>query len=141
MAKVIKESATIKVDEETLTRLAALGKLFGVRSIDRTLAAVVERFHAVHLEGAGKLPDGWALRDDLTLQDLEAYYTAYDEEKPVSAWHERGRTIRAACVAGWFSAPVGLTTEQIGKLRPAQVPPLKAAIDELYLKVTTADPN
>jgi len=81
------------------------------------------------------------LRDDLSLSDLEAYYDAYDTEKPVSAWHERGRTIRAAVAAGWFLSPDDLTDEAIGKLHPSVVPGIKAAIDELYMRVTTSDPN
>jgi hypothetical protein len=136
------ESATIQVDADTLARLMAVSQLFDIGSIDRALAAIVERFHAAHLSGAGRLPAGWQLRDDLNLSDLEAYYAAYDAEgKPVSAWHERGRTIRAAVVAGWFTQPGGLTAEDVGKLRPAQVPAIKAAIDELYMRLTTADPN
>jgi hypothetical protein len=136
------ESTTIQVDADTLARLLAVSQLFDIGSIDRTLAAIVERFHAAHLGGAGRLPADWTLRDDLSLSDLEAYYTAYDaEDKPVSAWHERGRTIRAAVAAGWFNAPAGLTADDVGKLRPAQVPAIKVAIDELYMRLTTADPN
>jgi hypothetical protein len=140
--KTTEEGAAIKVSAETLEQLAAVAKTFGIRSLDMTLAGIVERFHAAHLGGAGRLPDGWQLRDDLSQADLEAYYAAYDAEgKPVSVWHERGRTIRAAITAGWFNAPAGLTPGMVGELRPAQVPAMKAAIDDLYLKVTTADPN
>jgi hypothetical protein len=136
------EQTTVAVDADTLARLLAVSQLFDIGSVEQTLAAIVERFHAAHLGGAGRLPDGWRLRDDLTLDDFEAYYTAYDAEaKPVSAWHERGRAIRAAAAAGWFASPDGLTAEAIGKLRPAQVPRVKAAIDELYVRLTTDDPN
>jgi hypothetical protein len=136
------EQTTVAVDADTLARLLAVAQLFDIGSVEQTLAAIVERFHAAHLGGAGRLPDGWRLREDLSLSDLENYYAAYDAEaKPVSTWHERGRTIRAAVTAGWFDAPGGLTADDVGGLRPAQAPAIKAAIDELYLRLTTADPN
>jgi len=135
------DSATVTVTPDTLAQLAALSKAFGVASLDATLAAVVDRFHAAHLGTEGKLPEGWRLRDDLTLSDFEAYYDAYDREKPVSTWHRHGRTIRSAIVAGWFAAPEGVTVEDAGKLKPAQAPGLAAAVDELYLRLSTDDPK
>jgi hypothetical protein len=141
-AKTTQEGATIQVSAATLEQLAAVAKLFGIGSLDETLAAVVDRFHAAHLKVEGRLPFGWHLRDDLTLADLEAYYAARaTEDEPVSAWHMRGREIRAAVTAGWFDEPAGLTADDVARLRPAQVPAIKAAIDELYIRLTTADPN
>jgi hypothetical protein len=136
------ESATIQVDADTLSRLLAVSQLFDIGSIERTLAAIVERFHAAHLQPEGRLPAGWQLRDDLTLIDLEAYYASFEaEEKSRSQWRERGRTIRAAVAGGWFAAPDGLTKDDVAKMKPSQAPAIAAAVNELYLRVATADPN
>jgi len=135
------ESATLTVTPDTLEQLAAVGKLFGVASLDATLTAVVDRFHAAHLAASPALPDGWVLRDDLNFGDMERYYEAYDVEKPVSSWHRHGRTIRSAVEAGWFASPAGLTADDVAALKPAQVPGIAAAIDNLYMRMVTDDPN
>ena len=133
--------ASIKLSDETVEKLTAVQKQLGIGGVDLTAAFIVDRFHAAYLDAA--LPDGWALNDDLTLADMEAYFEAYqaEEGKNKSAWAERGRTIRAALASGWIKQPANLTNEAIGKLRPAQASQLKNALDAHYLKLTIADPN
>ena len=133
--------ASAKLSDTTVEKLAAVQKQLGMAGVDGTLAFIVDRFHAAYLDAA--LPDGWALNDDLSLADMETYFEAYAAEEGTSknAWAERGRTIRAALVAGWIKTPIGLTNEAIGRLKPAEAARLKNALDAHYLKLTIADPN
>jgi hypothetical protein len=131
----------IQLSAETLERAQALCKLFGDDSVGETVGSVVDRFHDAYLNAYGRLPDGWKLNDDLTLEHMEAYFDAYKLEKGDSAWAERGRAIRAAITAGWFVAPDGLSVEDANKLRPAAASRLKVALDAHYVRLVTEDPN
>lgn len=130
----------IDVTDETLEQLDALAKKFKNRSIDTALAGIVERFHNAYVT-SHELPEGWSLRDDLTLADFEAYYEHWDSETPKSLWGEKGRAIRSAIAAGWFDTPANLAIEDANSLKPTTATKLKYAIDAHYMRLTTADPN
>ncbi len=145
MAKVkasaeTKEMARVEVSAETKEKAEALALLFA-ETPENTIALVVDRYHEVYLGKEGALPEGWELNDDLCLADVEAYFDAYNAEKGISAWAERGRTLRAAVTAGWFKAPAGLSIEDVNKLRPNAATKAKNAIDAFYVRVTTESPN
>ena len=131
----------IELSAETLKQAEALGQIFNEKP-EQAIGRVVERFHAAYLGGAGKLPEGWQLRDDLSLDDIEAWFAYYNQNPGTgSIWEERGRTIRAAIAAGWFAKPEGLTVEATRKLKPAEAIGLNDAVDAHYIRLTTADPK
>lgn len=131
----------IDVNEKTLERLAALSLLFDIKTVDGTLSHVVDRFHAAYAGGDGQLPAGWKLDPDLSLDHFERYFAAYQADEGAGQWHERGRAIRAAVIAGWVLEPVNLSPEDVGKLKPAAAARIKTAIDAHYIRLVTADPN
>ena len=131
----------IDITAETQKQIAALGALFGEKP-EEVVGRVIERFHAAYLGGVGKLPDGWELRDDLSLDDIEAWFAYYNQNPGTgSIWEERGRTIRAAIAAGWFAEPKGLTVDATRKLKPPEAIAVNDAVDAHYIRLTTADPK
>lgn len=132
---------TLDVTEATQGKLAELRKVFGLFTSDEAMAAyVIDRYHAAFL--GVEMPDGWQFEDDITLADLEAYFSIYDDMPAKSnAWAERGRVIRSALRAGWIKQPDKLTDADIDKLLPSVAAQLKNALDAHYLKVTLQDPN
>lgn len=127
--------AEISLNGEAAEQLDELVKLLD-REPDETVAHIVGQWHMAYIEAT--LPAGFALRDDLTLGDIERYFELYAAEKPETTWGEYGRTLRAAVGAGWFSEPTGLDP---AKLSPAVAPRLWRAVNAHYVKLTTADPN
>lgn len=120
-------------------QLTEITKGFGWSSDTATLNRLIATFHAAYI--AAEVPAGWALNDNLTLDDLEAYFDAYEAEKSGNAWHERGRTIRAAVKAGWIKEPVDVSAATVGRLKPPEATRLKNALDAHYTRLTVADPN
>lgn len=132
-------STTLTLSETAADRLAALTKGFGWASDQVTVESLIKTFHQAY--ESDDPPDGWAFNPDLTLADLERYFEAYDAEKPGNAWHERGRSLRAAAASGWFVTPEAVTQETIAGLSPRDAVKLKKALDAHYTRLTVADPN
>lgn len=130
----------LKLTAETAEQLAAIGKLWGMTN-EEAAAHVVGRFHATYIAATGAMPDGWTLREDLSLGDLESYYTFFKEEPNGGLWVERGSSIRAAIKAGWITAEKPLTANDVKAMTPAQAVAAKNALDALYLRLTVADPK
>ena len=130
----------IDITAETQKQIAALGALFGEKP-EEVVGRVIERFHAAYIRSDGALPEGWKLRESLSLKDLETYYEAYGKEPSGNVWAERGRAIRAAIEAGWLTGPKGLNADAVGDLKPTEAIQVKAALDEHYIRLTTADPK
>jgi hypothetical protein len=130
---------SVTVSAKAIEQAAEIGLGFGWRTPSATVERLIATFYQSYT--AAELPDGWALKDDLTLGDLESYFKAYDAEGDGNAWHQRGRAIRAAFAAGWFSQSAGVTLETVSQLKPSEATQLKNAIDAFYTKQTVADPN
>ena len=131
---------TFEVTEPTAEMVAALAVHMQAPPA-MALSLAVERYYTAYVDEVGRLPKGWALREDLTLQDLETYFEHYNAEEGGSMWAERGRVLRAALAAGWITKPDGLSNQDIGKLSPAAAAAAKSYIDALYIRLVTADPN
>lgn len=131
---------TFEVTEPTAEMVAALAAHMEAPP-QLALALAVERYYTAYVDKEGRLPKGWVVRDDLSLADLETYYTHYSAEEATNMWAERGRVLRAALAAGWILKPADLTNEAIGALKPAAATAAKTYIDALYIRLVTADPN
>ena len=131
---------TIELSPEAAEKVRAIGKLWDMTD-GETVAHIADRFHAAYVKGIGKMPAGWVLREDLSLGDLEAYYDIFNKEPSGGAWVERASTLRAAIAAGWITADKKLTPDDVKALKPAQAVAAKNAIDALYVRLVTDDPN
>jgi hypothetical protein len=130
---------TVTLSAKAIEQIAEIGAGFGWKSPGQIVERLIATFHQSYT--AEGLPDGWALKDDLTLDDLEKYFKVYEAEGDGGAWHQRGRAIRAAIAAGWITAPVGVTLDAVAGLKPREATLLKNAIDAYYTRQTVADPN
>lgn len=141
----LEEPRQITLSAAASTQLAEIMAGFGWANPKIAAERLVATFHGAYVAAA--VPEGWVLNDDLTLDDLEKYFEVYEAEKSGNAWHERGRTLRAAVAAGWFTAPVDVASAgaagvaMIGRLNPREAARLKNAIDAHYTRLTVADPN
>lgn len=131
---------TIELSPEAAEKVKAIGKLWDMTEAE-TVEHIADRFHAAYVTGVGKMPAGWTLRENLSLGDLETYYDLFAKEPTGGAWVERGSTLRAAIAAGWITADKKLTADDVKALKPAQAVAAKNAIDALYVRLVTDDPN
>lgn len=129
----------LSLSPKTIEQAAEVGQGFGWRSTSAAIERIVATFHQAY--AAADMPDGWELKDALVLGDLEAYFETYEKEEDGNAWHQRGRSIRAAIAAGWIVKPDGLTVDAVAGLTPSQATQLKNAIDAFYTNQTVPSPN
>lgn len=130
----------LEVTPDTAAKMRELGMLWGLTEKE-AVAHIVERWHEAYVKGGGSMPQGWTLNEDLTLGDLETYFTYFDKEPTGGGWIERGSTLRAAVKAGWITADKPLTDEDVKALKPAAARAAKNALDALYVRLVTSDPN
>lgn len=126
---------------EAAGQLAAIAKLWGGMPEGDAAEHVISRFHAAYVKNDGAMPPGWTLREDISQGDLEDYYTFLKEEDSAGLVQERGAMLRAAIKAGWITAEGKLNPVEVRKLKPAQAVAAKNALDSLYVRLMTDDPN
>lgn len=132
--------ATVELIQKADEKLTALCGLFDM-SESETVAHIIDRWHAAYVGRDGKMPAGWTLREDITQGDLESYFEHFEKEPQGGQWIERGSTLRAAIKAGWIVADKPLSDADVKTLKPAQARAAKNALDALYVRLVTDDPN
>lgn len=148
----------VALDEATLDQLAAVQEALGKEqfpSLDGLLSFMVNRYHAVYVEPRSELAADWQLRDDLSLEDLEAFWTSllkeanqHKENGSDSMWSRYGRYIRAAVRAGWVISPE-IAVGKDGRLTPSpgrnaeKLGAIMGLIDSHYTAILLegSDPN
>lgn len=147
-----------EIDKETLQRLEALQDVFGAGAFPTPSAMLdymVERWHAIYVEPSPALADDWQLRDDLSLEDLEDYWTSllaesrkHTQNGTENMWSRYGRYIRAAVKSGWVISP-DVKINDKGRLEPSpgrnpeKLLAIMTKIDRHYTRILNEgnDPN
>lgn len=131
---------TIELTQDADEKLTALCGMWDMGEAE-AVSHVIDRWHAAYIGRDGKMPDGWTLREDINQGDLESYFDYFEKEPKGGAWVERGSTLRAAIKAGWIVADKPLSDADVKALKPAQTRAAKNALDALYVRLVTDDPN
>ena len=129
---------TVTLSAKAIEQVAEIGAGFGWKAPGQIVERLIATFHQSYT--AEGLPDGWALKDDLTLGDLKSISGSTRPKATAALWHQRGGAIRAAIAAGWIAAPVGVTPDAVAELKPREATLLKTPSTPTT-RQTVADPN